>query len=64
MYLFVLVPVLHFVTFYLPQPSIPTNNRQSHTINTKYCYLFKITVSMKLHVSAHEPSSGLQILYN
>ena len=29
-------------------------NRQSHTINTRYCYLLKITVSMKLHVSAHE----------
>jgi len=31
-----------------------TSNRQSHTINTRNCYLLKITVSMKLHVSAHE----------
>jgi len=31
-----------------------TNNRQSHTINTRYCYLLKITVSTELHVSAHE----------
>jgi len=38
-----------------PQTLHPgTNNRQSHTINTRYCYLLKITVSTELHVSAHE----------
>ena len=55
-YLFVITSAIspRFLPTTKTETVTSTNNRQSHTINTRYCYLLKITVSMKLHVSAHD----------